>query len=486
MENKWKESMKVHIPQKIPYDIDIELSEEEQAKLLEDSFFKAFSEYNEKFDSEEVQYYFHNLVSSILKEYHRYFPGYSTEASYRFKAPKSLADKIIDYMSRKDRSKLEYDEKQEKYKFSIDEIKDVFAMKLILKERPSTFHSKDSKINELVAEKVKNQEFIADMQKFQNKLVEDEFSINPKYLYDVTKEEYYKKCIEVIDRLILLIDRKDLPDNQRPKKLIEKYERIKKSLEESLEIVETLPDGTLIDETDYPAKTLDSSENPEQNIDFTKLLNKFSSKMYNELDLAILNRQANSIFENSEILKKLGVTKQDTKEKRTELGYISDFIYLNTPAGVVECQLQPEEAYKDGNYGDTAHGGMKGKVIKGFKVPDPNDQGQVKRFKDSVAYVSPKYYIARMDEVEEGKIVIQGYTDYKNYRNVIGQVKKGSPQEKALLSYFDTIYSLRDRIFDSNGKMFEFIGYDIDKYIKSPELQAIKDKSEKTQEENQL
>lgn len=474
MDNKWKETLIVNVPNKIPYDIETEMSELDQQKLLEDTFFKKFIDYNEKFNSKDIQEYIHNLVACIILEYHKYFSSYTIEISYRFKSPKSISDKLIDYMSRSDRSRLEYDKSKEMYNYIIDELKDVFAMKIILKKRPSTFHSKDPKINKLVEEKINNQEFMAKMQEFQNKLLENEFSINPQYLYNVTKKEYYIKCIEIVDKMIEFLDRKDLSETQKPTQLIIKYEDIKKSLEESLEIVETLPDGALIDETDYPAH---NSNIPEENIDFTKLLNKFASKIYTELDLAILTTQANSLFTSSNAIYNLGIRVKSTKEKRATSGYISNFVYLDTPIGIIECQLQPEEAYIDGNYGDSAHNNMKGKKIKGFKVPNVNNPGEVKRFKEAVSYVSPKYYTARLDEIEEGKVIIQRYSDYKNYRNVIGQVKKDSLQERALLSYFSTIYSLSDRIFDSNGAIYEFINYDLDRYLKSPNLQYIKDQN---------
>ena len=86
-----------------------------------------------------------------------------------------------------------------------------------------------------------------------------------------------------------------------------------------------------------------------------------------------------------------------------------------------------------------------------------------------------------MDEVEADKVLIQGYTDYKNYRKVLGQIQKGSLQEKTLLSYFSKLYSLRDEIFDSSGSLQEFIPFDIGKYIKSDSLNEVKHFSEENE-----
>ena len=462
MENDFKKSLKFDIPTKFPYDTGFDITEKEQADLIMNTVYREFAKYNDKFSSEEVQNYFHNLVVTVLLEYSKHFPDYSIESNYRFKAPKSLADKIIDYISRADRSQLVPKQEEGKYECIMDEIKDMFAMKLVLVGRPSTFHSKDKKINELVEEKIENQEFMAQMQEFQSKLIEDEFCVNPVYKYDVTKKEYYSKCIQIIDKIISV-----LPPEAKDR--IAEYQKMKDSIAESLDIVDTMPEGTLIDENDYPSES----------IDFSKLLNDFSSKIYDKLDLEILSRQATSIFSESEQIKKLGIKMVGFKEKRTSRGYMSNFVYLDTPLGTVECQLQPENAYKDGNYGFSSHGEMQGKKIKGFKIPNPNDPNDVKRFKHSVAYVSPKYYVARIDDVEEGKVIVQGYTDYKNYRNVIGQVRKGSIQEAALSSYFEKLYSLRDRIFDSNGNgpTMEFIESDITKYSNSDNLKELINKN---------
>lgn len=420
-----------------------------------DVFYSEMTKYTQKFDSPQAQNYFHNLVVAIMLEYKRYFEAYNIECNYRFKSTKSLADKVIDYISRPEKRTVSNSDS-----FAIQEITDVFAMSLILTERPSSFHSKDPQINALIKEKVENQEFISKMQEFKAKLVEDEFSIKPTYIYIVTKKDYYSKCLEVIDRLISI-----LPPEATD--LISKYQFQREALSESLNFfLETMPEDTLVDETDFPFDGPDG-------IDFIRLLDNFSSRIYDKLDLAILTKQAQSIFESSELIKKFGVSIKGHKKKRAPSGYTSNFIYLSTPLGVIECQLQSKNQFIDGNIGESAHTKMTGKTIKGFKIPNPEKPEEVKRFKRSVQYVAPKFYIGRIDDVEEGKVIIQGYTDYKNYRKVLGQVQKGSVQEKSLLSYFDRLYSLRNTIFDSHGSIQEFIYFDIMKYLRSDELKNI-------------
>lgn len=422
-------------------------------------FYQEMEKYEKKFNSPQAQNYFHNLVVAIMLEHHKYFEAYDIECVYRFKSPKSIADKIVDYILRPEKHS-----NSDSGRLSIQSISDIFAMDLILTDRPSSFHSKDPEINRLISEKVKNQEFISKMQEFKSELVDDEFSISPTYMYNVTKKEYYSKCLEIVDRIMSLIP-------PEATDLLSQYQSKRDAVLESLSFLEdTMPDDVLVDETDFPS----SSPN---GIDFIKLLDNFSARIYDKVDLAILTKQANSIFEHSELIKKFGVSIKSFKEKRAPSGYTSNFVYLNTPLGVIECQLQAKNQYRDGNIGDSAHNKMHGKLIKGFKIPEPDRPDEVERFKSSVLYVAPRYYSSRIDDVEENKVITQGYTDYKSYRKVIGQVQRGSIQERTLLSYFERLYSLRDIIFDSNGSIQEFIPYDLNKYLKSDEFLQIINKS---------
>ena len=365
-----------------------------------DFIYKEMEKYNAKFNSPESQNFFHHLVAAIMLEYNKYFEAYKIRCNYRFKSPKSLADKIVDYVARPEKHK-----DSNPNTLDIKEITDVFAMRLILVDRPSSFHSKDPEINELVKEKVRNQEFIAQMQEFKSRLVDDEFSITPTYLYEVTKKEYYTKCLEIIDRLISI-----LPVEATD--LINKYQAQREAITESLDfLTDTMPEDTLVDETDFPSEE-------ENGVDFIKLLDNFSCRIYDKVDLATLTKQSESIFQNSELLKKFGVSIQNCKKKRAPSGYTSNFIYLNTPLGVVECQLQSKNQFRDGNIGESAHNQMSGKTIKGFKIPDPKNSDEVKKFKSSVFYIAPKYFTSRMDEIEDGKVLIQGYTDSVSYTHL--------------------------------------------------------------------
>lgn len=435
-------------------------SQEKASELILNTFYKQFDNYNNTVNSKSVQYYFHTMVAIIMKDYHNYFPGYETEIDYRFKSPKSIIDKILDYMSREDTSKLEFDIKTKEFNYSINEIQDAFAMRIIINDRPSTFHSSDEKIDRLAQEKVENQKFLAELQEFQNNLIEDNLSIKPKYKYVITKKEYYSRCKKIIEHIILTIP-------EECKDLIAKYEKMKANIDETLVILDnSLEECELIDENDFPS----------DEIDFVKLFNDFSSRIYDKIDLEVLTRQMNSMFKDSESLKKLGITFNGFKEKRSDKGYVSNFIYLQTPLGPIECQLQSKHQFKEGNFGYAAHGEMDNKQIERYKIPNIEDDKKIQHFREAVSFISPSVYRAKLDNVEKNKVLIEGYSDYKNYRNIVGQVQEGSPQEKALLTYFSKMYNIRDKIFDPSEEFFEFSKYDIENYLKSSELKEIIEK----------
>lgn len=435
-------------------------SQKEASNLILNTFINTYSNYNDISNSKEAQYYFHNMVAALMIEYHKHFPSYEVKANYRFKSQKSIIDKILEYMNREDKSDITKNNND--YNFLLKQIKDVFAMKIVLGNRPSSFHSNDDKINKLIEEKVSNQEALTLMQEFLSKLVSNDFSIDSTYSYNVTKKEYYKKCKELLTYIKGTI-------HESSTNLLLSYQELEEAIDLLLDSIES---NELITEEDFP----------NGDINFQNLYNDFSSRIYDKLDLEILTRQIDSILKNSPILKRLGLTLNEFKEKRTPDGYVSNFMGINTPLGPIELQLQSMHEYREGNYGYAAHTQMKGKQIKGYKIPTSDDEKSLKQFRGFVKFISPKVYVCEFDDVEKNKVLIQGYSDYKNYRNIIGQVKEGSIKEKALFKYFDTLYSKRTKLFLSDGESFELIPYDINKYLDSPDFKKVTEKNSKIED----
>ncbi len=275
-------------------------SQEQSRDLLLKTLETEFAKNNKIADSPEAKQYFQMMISAIMIEHHKYFQNYGIEINYRFKTPKSITDKILDYMSRNDASDLKSNDEKTQYSISIKDIQDVMAMKIVLQTRPSTYHSNDSELSNLIDEKIKNQDFLGKMQEFQTNLLEDEFSISPKYLYKVSKLEYYTKCKEIIRQIFPTI-------SPNATNLIDHYKKLDSSIDETLAIIHDSSDeDTIIDEDDFPYG----------DINFMKLLEEFSSRIYDKLDLEVLTRQMNSIFNNSELLNNLHITFNGIKEKR--------------------------------------------------------------------------------------------------------------------------------------------------------------------------
>ena len=92
-------------------------------------------------------------------------------------------------------------------------------------------------------------------------------------------------------------------------------------------------------------------------MNFFKALDDFTSRVHDKLDLAVLTKQVDSLFENNELFEKLHISQSPKamKKKRTKDGFVSNFLYIDTLFGTIECQLQSQHEYQEGNYGYAAH-----------------------------------------------------------------------------------------------------------------------------------
>ncbi len=394
-----------------------------------------------------IQEYLNTVVASILMTYHKRFDGFTVEIPYRFKAPASV------------RSKLEnYSHDLKKVFGPIKPIKDNFAMKVVSYNFPPSFFSKDAEIMNLIIEKQENYAFLGEMQKFKSSLVKDDFSRPPQFLHTCTKLEYLQNCKKVLQKIITLL-------NPQAVNLISYYENLLHSIDNSLEFVSV---------TDVTAK-IDDDDLTNSEINFFKLLDDFSSRIPDKLDLAILTKQVSSLFENNEIFKSLGISLCVTRDyKRTENGFVSNFLYINTLVGKIECQIQSFHEFEESNFGFTAHANLTGKSIKPLPIPSLNDKKQIKEFIAQIHDIAPKSYVARMDTSEKDRVLIHQSGDYQNYKNVTSQVTRGGSLEKYLHNYFSKLYAIKDSIFHTSEKTLSYMDSDIYDYIHSERFQEFK------------
>ncbi len=423
------------------------------------------AKYMQIHDNSQMHNYFHHLVAAIMISQYEMYEFSGINIPYRLKAPNSIENKL---KSRLKTAKVTYDINQKMHVNNVKPIFDIFAMKIIARRRPPNFYSTDPEINKLIGERKANQVFLEEMQEFRGRLIENEYTKKGNYTFkcDCTKSEYYLKCRELISRLKKLVD----PQSTN---VIEKYNQQLMDIDTRLELIEA---SKVPGEPDEMVTQEDLSD---PNINFFTALTSYETRFYDKSDLAILTKQFISLFEDNKMFDKLGISLYDPKnpveKKRTPNGYESNFIILNTLLGPIECQIQTENQYRFGNYGFAAH--TKFKSVKPLQIPDIKDKYQILNFVQQINKLVPKGYLARMDDNEPGRAMIQKFNDYQNYKGLITQVAKGDPAEKLLRNYFSKLYALRKQIFKTQEKSMGYIDFDIEDYVQSDEFKQLKQKS---------
>ena len=422
------------------------------------------AKYMQIHDNSQIHNYFHHLVAAIMISQYEMYEFSGINIPYRLKAPNSIENKL---KTRLKNAKVTYDINQQMHVNNVKPIFDILAMKIIARRRPPNFYSTDPEINALISERKANQVFLEEMQEFRGRLIENEYTKKENYNFkcNCTKMEYYLKCRELILRLKKLVD----PQSTN---LLEQYDKQLFDIDNRLELIK----ATKIPGESDEIVTQEDLADP--NINFFTSLTSYETRFYDKSDLAILTKQFVSLFEDNEMFDKLGVSLYDPEnpieKKRTPNGYESNFIVLNTLLGPIECQIQTENQYRFGNYGFAAH--TKFKSVQPLQIPDISDPNQIAGFVQQINKIIPKGYLARMDDNEPGRVMIQKFNDYQNYKGLITQVTKGDPSEKLLRNYFSKLYALRKQIFKTQEKSMGYIDFDIEDYVQSDEFKELKDK----------
>ena len=428
-----------------------------ESEALEKFKKKEYEKYERLYKDKNLQEYFHYVVTTIMMSHHKQYGEFTVESPYRFKAPESIKAKLNEYFS----SITKTNDKNAPNAFSVKQIKDAFAMKLILYSRPPVSYSNDPELKELINEKSQNLELLKDMQEFKSKLIEDEYVKPIKYKYETTKLEYYQHCKALLERILSLV-------HPNATNLREYYQKQIADIDNCINfIVAARDEESLIDDDDLKNKKMN----------FFTILDDFTSRIYDKLDLAILTKQVHSLFLDNPRFEKLGISlAPESKEMRTEDGFVANFVFINTPFGKIECQLQSKHEYEEGNYGYSAHNKLKGKLIQPLEIPDTSDKAKIKEFIQRIREIAPKSFLARMDSTEKDRVVTQQFSDYQNYKNLTSQIAKGDPCEKYLLNYFGRLYAIQSKIFKTKENSLGFVESDIDNYINSDKLSQLKKK----------
>lgn len=447
---------------------DIPVDEEEFIK-------KSTQNYVTLYNIPEVREYYTQVVTAILLAYNDRFGNNGLQLNYRFKAPKSIESKMKEYIEDKLRPSDVKTPGQPMY--------DGFAMKLITSEVPSLlytrdqhrFFDKDKTLSKLVEERKQHYLFLEKMQEFKSKLVEDEFETPPKYNLNISQEEYFTNCIEVLKRSRSLIDPEE-------KKIIEAFDSQIQTMEDKLTVARDIGDSR------SPISPRDL-ENPSTN--FITFLNEFEDRMHNELAIAVLTRQFATIFKShAELFDSLGISlsTRDTKEpkrKRTENGYESNFIYIDTLFGTIECQLQTYQQYEQGRTGMAAHmlyktgDDTKDSIPRPIPIPSHEEMSKpevAKDFFEKVSQLSPKKFSVtlgrdRTKDIEFGA--------FRNYYSIFSEIPPTHPLAPQFQQYFSVLRDRKDSpLSDYPDVLRQYNVQDIEDYLSSDKIEYIKKLSE--------
>ena len=382
-------------------------------------------------------------------------------------------------------------------------------MRIVRFDRQSVFYSNYDDIVDLINEKSINYALLSEMQRYRLRIIKSEFPGSKKleYVYgkeSASRENYYMHLIFILERCKNLIHPNaenllevcqhylDIVKKQVPEKYYTICESMIKEMNrpENIENIDTANKifnqrqlikerlSKELSEEELAFMKSSITEKDTEAIDFNEVLNFFSSRVSDKLDLAILTKQVESIFDHSEILKKFGVSidHESSKEKRTQEGYVANFAYVNTPFGKIELQMQTRHEYEEGNYGYAAHSNMDGKNFKEFPIPDLADSKKLQDFITMVKFVSPRKFLAEYDHSERGRIRTQFFDTYENYKSIVTQVPEGSEEDRRIKRYFRNLYGLRSKIFkmDANADRYQgFIDEDIEEYLGSEKFKKL-------------
>ncbi|MBR3134220.1 MAG: hypothetical protein IKG56_02015 [Clostridia bacterium] len=437
----------------------------------------------------EVREYYTQVVTSIILAYSEKYGNHGIQLNYRYKSPKSIRNKMREYVRDK---QSEPDIKQPMY--------DGFAMKLITSEVPSLMYSrdpyrlfdKDKTLSQLVSERKSNYDFLEKMQEFKSKLVEDESGNSPKSRFDVSQEEYFTNCISLLKRTLTIVDPEETLIIAQINSSISKMESKLKSARDS---------GMASYPITHREFEVDSSqsESPEN---FLAFLDNFESKMHNELAMAVLNKQFTSLFKsNEEQFRALGISLSGSKpfkRKRKDNGYESNFIYIDTLFGTIECQLQTYEQYQQGKTGSASHfqyseqrddddilleendgDSQKEELPQLVSLPTPggfSDPEVAMNFLQRVREISPQISSVTMGSYRTKNI---DYGAFRNYYSIFAEIPPSHFLTPQFTQYFTALRDTPDSpLKNYPDQLRQYNIQDVEDYIGSDEFERLKRISE--------
>ena len=428
--------------------------EQEAIKNYGDSRLEKYRKFR---DNPYVRNYFNHVVAAIMISQYENYEQSGINIPYRYKARKSTIDKVN---KRLNKARVHYSENGDIVIDDVDPLLDIFAMEVVSRRRPTIMTSNNPEIQGLLDEQEDYQKALRDFQAFRSTLLIDDLKpAKPgNFKFDCTQIEYYTKTKEILEKLKEIV-------HPTATVLINHYDEQIALIKQRLDFLKSSPDENVTVE-DFQDKS----------VNFFTLVTEFETRLHNKAELAILTKQITSLFEDNPLFERLGISLADipVEEKRNERGFESNFLYIDTPLGRIECQLQTEGQFRFGNYGFAAHTKLSGKKIEIVKIPEDEELKQeIQEFRQRIRFISPNAYLARMDDNENGRVMTIEFGDYQDYRKIISQIADGDPSERFLKNYSSRLYASRHFLFDREDRSFCFIKTDIEDYTESDEFKHL-------------
>lgn len=396
------------------------------------------NEYLVAYKDPKVQELVDFITAAIICENNRINDDtFPIQISRRYKSDDSLKKKMEEWAKREEKDGVQ--------------VTDYLGLKIIPESEHSIFTANgDPVLQQMINEREKYRSFIAEKYK----------EISEKT--SMTFMDYRIECEEVITALCSIF-----PKEATARR--EYYRSLSSCLEEDY-----LAYADMVEDADESMSLAEISELT--SVSIKKLLKELTLNYPNEVMLYKLKRDLMNTFENSDMLRALGLSVSTdsfrTKSKSTANGYRSEFIGLDLILRLedgreitlpIECQVQTQEQYRDGNIGYSAHTKMPNKRYKLKSVPrsgecrytDPTGYlTECREFLSHIMHISPSFAIAKTggDDFEVERTIITPYDLYEAFRK-ISSIPKDSPSYKAYTRYLHELYAERENLFPTGDSL---------------------------------
>lgn len=419
---------------------------------IEKEFKDAIKDNYDPINNDSAKLYIDYIIATILLEHSKNFKNTNIQFQGRYKSPKSFINKVAGRIEKEDSITIQNGE-SEKSEKKVRPITDVFGMKMII-TNTSKIPDPGSKISN---RRLENAKILEDMTEFNQTL----FGKNRT----ITKLQYYSNLKKLENALIGTIPQEC---TELRKHYQDKYKSIKYIIDT---IIAEGKENNQVEDSDLHKFSKENSKE-----DFSELLDDFADRKDDEFYLNLITEQVQKLLNDSDLLKSLGVKEALIHFQKTEMGYISNQLKLETLIGPIEIQLQSLHQFIEGTTGFSSH-----QSYKPFKLPPlPKNPNEINEYIEGNKYIIPITITAAKSLMStEPTAIITRNTDYISLKSLV-MCDKNAPEYNYYEEYFERAYKIYK---EDSPKETSIQEGDIINYINSPEFEKIKNKCNTFKEE---